>query len=409
MITCRICSKPIHDIYLDLGKTPLANAYLKAGHISAEEPSYELAVAFCTNCYLSQLTTVVPPEIMFDHYLYVSSTTATFRSHCEEFVSSVVNRLSGNVQGELVLDIASNDGCLLSYFKAKGFRTIGVDPAKNLVSEAAGRGIDMIRGYWGRDVADKLLNSQGPVKVVTATNVLAHVHQIHDFLENVNRVLLPDGLFVFEVPYLVDLIEKVEFDTIYHEHLSYFLVSPIREALEQNGLRIIDIEHQSIHGGTIRTYAVKSESMITPSACVQEFIDSERSKGFYDLNIYKGFSQVVLRNRFEMVALLSELKKKGKRVAGYGASAKGNTLLNYYGIDAMTIDYIVDDNPKKHGYLTPGSHIPIVPATHLTSSPPDYLLLLAWNFAEEIKRRTTVYRKQGGKYITPVPRCVCDS
>lgn len=409
MSICRICDSSLSTVYLDLGRTPLANSYVKTEAEGRSAATYELAVALCDNCHLSQLTTVVPPELMFDHYLYVSSTTQTFRKHCEGLVASVFARRPDIARGDLALDIASNDGCLLSYFQLRGCRILGVDPARNLVSDAIARGIDTIGGYWGEEALDQVLKRAGRAKVVTATNVLAHVDRIHDFLANVWRVLDDDGLFVCEVPYLVDLIDNVEFDTIYHEHVSYFLIEPLRRALEANRLMMIDVEHQSIHGGTIRVYAMKTETSAALPYHVQRMIESERARGFHDAVLYRGFAATVRQNRTDMRATLSEFKSQGKRISGYGASAKGNTLLNYYGIDSSMIDYIVDDNPKKHGYLTPGSLIPIVTPDAVTSSPPDYLLLLAWNFASEIKSRTSAYRERGGKYIVPVPRCVCES
>jgi SAM-dependent methyltransferase len=408
MNSCRICGGSLSSPYLDLGKTPLANSYLQPDQLAAEEPSYELAVVLCKNCHLSQLTNVVPPKLMFDHYLYVSSTTQTFRAHCDELVSSVLARLPGSDDDALVLDIASNDGCLLSYFKARGLRIVGVDPAKNLVSEAIARGVETQLGYWDDRIAEEILASKGHPKVVTATNVLAHVDDIHSFLGNVHRVLEPGGLFVCEVPYMVDLVDHGEFDTIYHEHLSYFLLGPLREALRRNHLEVIDVEHRSIHGGTIRVYCTHSKGVANPSSRVSEFVDNERRRCFFESDVYDEFAEHVKKNRYRTLSLLDNLKAKGNHIAGYGASAKGNTLLNYFGLDAGTINYIVDDNPRKHGYHAPGSKVPITAPSHLDTYAPQYLLILAWNFVEEIKRRTAKYRDSGGKYIVPVPTCRYD-
>lgn len=398
---CRVCNTVLPAPYLDLGETPLANSYITVDEIPGET-RYELAVTLCENCHLSQLTVVVPPELMFKHYLYVSSTTHTFRKHCEELAHNALSTLLGN-SAPKVLDIGSNDGCLLSHFREQGAQVIGVDPAENLAAEANEKGIKTINNFWGAQAAEAVSNAVGKLDIVTATNVFAHVDSVHDFLTCVARVLSDNGLFVFEVPYLVDLIQKCEFDTIYHEHLSYFLVKPLQQAVEAHGLRIIDVRHRPIHGGTIRAFVAKQSSAYSVSTSVKDFLSTEQELGLHDSAVYASFAKTVETNRRDMLALVQRLVDEGKRIAGYGAAAKGNTLLNYYGITRDKIQYICDDNPKKHGYLVPGTHIPIVEPSRLTTEPCDYLLLLAWNFADEIKRRTQDFQAEGGQYILPVP------
>lgn len=400
--TCRVCGTALPGPYLDLGKTPLANSYLKAAEIPGE-PWYDLAVVLCSSCKLSQLTVVVSPACMFQHYLYVSSTTQTFRAHCDELAASALSALECLPTAPVVLDIGSNDGCLLRCFRTRGAQVIGVDPSENLTAEANASGIKSICAYWGSAAAAEVVCLVGQPLIITATNVLAHVEALHDFLANVTSILSNGGLFIFEVPYLVDLIQKFEFDTIYHEHLSYFLLKPLQYAIETHGLRIVDVQHRPIHGGTIRVVVAKQSSTYHESATVAQFLAAEQELGFYDHPIYETFAHTVQSNKRKMLELLAGTVSQGKHIAGYGAAAKGNTLLNYYEIGDDIIKYIVDDNPRKHNYLTPGTHIPIVDPSYLSTDPCDYLLLLAWNFADEIRRRTQTFQRSGGRYILPVP------
>lgn len=400
---CRICATRLPPPYLDLGSTPLANSYIPPGGSTLEEPKYPLAVALCAKCGLSQLTEVVDPAEMFTHYLYVSSTTKTFRDHCAELADAAWAFLAHKTQ-PAVLDIASNDGCLLRAFQRKGARILGVDPAKNLAAEANASGTPTINDYWGERSRREVLRRSGKVDIVTATNVVAHVDDVLGFFREVREVLSTEGIFVFEVPYMVDLVEKREFDTIYHEHLSYFCLAPLVRALKQQGLHPCHAELRPIHGGTIRVYS--SPSLRSSSGAIEALLSAEKSGGYQDPDTYRRFAQSILVNREQLVSLLRQLKSSGKAVAGYGASAKGNTLLNFFGLSSGDLMYIVDDNPKKHGYLTPGTHIPIVAPSTLDDRPCDYLLLLAWNFAAEIQRRTERFRGAGGRYIVPVPAVV---
>lgn len=405
--TCRICDTQLPEPYLDLGITPLANSYLLEHSEIQHEERYELAVTLCPTCMLSQLTVVVPPGLMFKHYLYVSSTTQTFRSHCSELAENVLKEVRVGTN-PVALDIGSNDGCLLSKFRELGAEVVGVDPAENLSAEANAKGIKTINSYWGDDAAAQVARIVGNPDVITATNVFAHVDCIHDFLRCVTNTLQDTGLFVFEVPYFVDLVQKCEFDTIYHEHLSYFLLKPIQRAVSDHGLRVIDVQHHPIHGGTIRVFVAKVGSGYSVRSSVGEMLAAEEEMGFYDRAVYESFANTVAENKSKMLALVKRLAAEGKRIAGYGAAAKGNTLLNYYGLDCKNIKFICDDNQKKHGYLTPGSHIPIVGPSSLSTSTCEYLLLLAWNFSDEIKRRTKLFQDSGGRYICPVPDLVIE-
>jgi SAM-dependent methyltransferase len=390
-------------IYLDLGATPLANAYVEA-HEGAER-RYPLAVAYCSGCHHSQLTVVVPPEVMYETYLYVSSTPVTFHRHCEELVADVTGRLKDPEPRRLALDIASNDGCLLGYFEKAGFAVLGVDPARNLGAEANARGIETICAYWGRDAAlcEAIVSHHGHATVVTATNVLAHVDDVHAFFAHVAHILARDGLFVVEVPYAGDLIDRCEFDTIYHEHLSYFLLAPMVRAAADHGLAVIDVAYRPIHGGTLRVVGSHRDGRYRVESRVADWIARERAAGFHSFERYRRFGEQVAHIQSGLLSLLSARKRAGERVCGYGASAKGNTLLNTSGVDRDLVAWIADDNPRKWNLVTPGSRIPIDSPERIAAERPDYLLLLAWNFADEIRQRTRAYAANGGRYITPIP------
>jgi SAM-dependent methyltransferase len=390
--------------YLDLGITPLANGLIKPENISANEPKFPLVVCYCKDCSLSQLSVVVNPEILFSDYFYMSSISNTFRIHCNTIAHDLKDVMNLG-SADLVVDIASNDGCLLQEFKKLEIKTLGVEPAVNLAKLANSNGIETLNSFWDKDSAIKIANEYGGAKVITALNVFAHVDDVHGFIQNIKTALRDDGVFVIEVPYLIDFLEKHEFDTVYHEHLSYFLLKPLQYILEQNGMRIINVKKYPIHGGTIEVRAVKDNSYTKNMISnIDDFIIIEKNLGCYDPKHYLNFANEVQNMEKNLTELVKDLRQKGKRIAGFAASAKGNTLLNYCNIDFNSIKYIVDETPTKQGLLTPGSHIPIVPMSSLENDPPDYLLILAWNFIEEIMKKTEQFKAHGGKYIIPIPK-----
>jgi len=398
---CRICGSTDLVRYLDIGVTPLANSYLSAEDLARSEVAVELAIQLCRACGLSQLTRVVDPDLMFRNYLYVSSTSDTFREHCRELAATVAP-VAGCAPGDLALDIASNDGCLLEQFKALGLRTVGVDPAVNLAADANARGITTFQRYWGEDVAREIVATYGRPKVITATNVFAHVDDLHAFVAALDAALAPGGAFVLEVPYLVDFIEKNEFDTAYHEHLSYLALRPLTELMAGHGLQVFDVEYfAAIHGGTIRVYVDRRGGRaIGPR--VEAMLARERAFGLSDPSRYVAFGERVRQNMRGLAELLRSLSAEGRSIWAYGASAKGNTLMNFVGVGSAIVPAVVDDNERKWGLFTPGAHMRIVGGAELATASVDYLLLLAWNFEAEIVRRS---RKVGyaGKYIRPVP------
>lgn len=401
---CRSCKGSNLIPYLDLGITPLANGLIKPENISKNEPKFPLVVCYCKDCSLSQLSVVVDPEILFRDYFYMSSISNTFKTHCNTISSDLIDTIKLD-QNDLVVDIASNDGCLLQEFKKRQIKTLGVEPAVNLAKLANSSGIETLNHFWDDETAKKIAKEYGGAKVITAFNVFAHVDDVHGFVQNIKLALKDDGVFVIEVPYLIDFLEKHEFDTVYHEHLSYFLLKPLQHILEQNGMKIIKVKKYSIHGGTIEVRAVKNNDYAKNIVSnVDDFIIVEKNLGFYDVAQYLNFANEVKNMKKNLNELISDLRQKGKKIAGFAASAKGNTLLNYCSIDANSIQYIVDETPTKQGLLTPGSHIPIVPMSGLENNPPDYLLILAWNFIEEIMTKTKQFKEKGGKYIIPIPK-----
>jgi dTDP-4-dehydrorhamnose reductase/2-polyprenyl-3-methyl-5-hydroxy-6-metoxy-1,4-benzoquinol methylase len=399
--TCRICGAGDLVEYLNLGTNPLANSYLGEQYLAGPEYREELALRLCRFCGLSQLSKVVHPDRMFKNYLYVSSTTSTFREHCQELADTAI-WMTGSKAGDWVLDIASNDGCLLSAFRERGMNVVGVDPAENLVREANAAGIRTLCCYWSPGVAQDIVSRFASPKIVTATNIVAHVDDVHRFVLGVERCLASRGIFIVECPYVLDFIEKNEFDTAYHEHLSYLGVHTLSRLMESHGMAIFDVEYfENIHGGTIRVFVSRTNDYAV-TRTVRFFLEKERKFGIKKSSPYEAFASRVTANKVRLIALLEDLRRNGKRIWAYGASAKGNTLMNYCGISREMVPVVIDDNPKKWGLFTPGAHMRIVGIGELLKAEVDYLLLLSWNFEAEIRRRC---QEAGyiGKFIMPVP------
>ena len=399
---CRVCGSARLVPYLDLGAMPLVNRYVVPASAPARDERFPLEIQFCPVCANSQLSIVVDPAVLYSSYDYHSSVSETFRRHCEELAARVVADL-GLRPGQLVTEIASNDGCMLNEFKPHGVKLLGVEPASNLARLANERGLPTLNRFWSLDVAQEIRSEHGPASLLLGTNVVAHVHDLHGFFAAARHLVEPAGAFVFEVPYLVNFINRAEFDTTYHEHLSYFLLKPLKLALERNGLTVVDAEQFEIHGGSIRVTARPAEHAGAVSERVASYLKLEEDLGLHETPAYERFARQVQVIREELVAFLAALKGRGKRIAGFGASAKGNVLLNYCGLGAETFEYVVDDTPAKQGKLYPGNRLPIVGRDRLASDPPDYLLILAWNFADEIVAKTAEFQRQGGRYLVPIP------
>ena len=380
---------------------PLANRFLGEEQLDMDEARYPLAACFCGACGLVQLEYVVAPEIMFKEYLYLTGASEPAKLHFTQLAEEVSKKFKLS-PGSLVIDIGSNDGTLLQAFQKLNMRSLGVEPAGNIAALANSRGIETVSAFFTSKLARELFAERGPAKVITAANVFAHIYDLSDVLHGVNHLLADDGIFVVEVPYLVDLIEKLEFDTIYHEHLFYFALRPLVTLFARSKMNIIEVNRISHAGGSIRMYVQKSAPIPSPS--VSALLQLEADRGLYSKETYYGFAREVGRTREALLSLLHSLKAKGASIAGYGAAAKGNVLLNYCGIGTEVLDYIVDTTPFKQGSYSPGMHIPVFPESHFHKFPPDYALLLAWNYADAILAKEKDYRQAGGRFILPVPK-----
>lgn len=396
---CRACGAPGPTPILDLGATPLANALLPADAPAGPEPRYPLVLALCEACALLQLTHVVPPETLFRHYFYFSSYSDTMVRHAADLAGRLA-AARGLGPGSLVIEAASNDGYLLRAYQALGVPVLGIEPALNVAAEAEARGVPTLTAFFGRALAARLVAEGRRADVFHANNVLAHVPDLDGFVAGAAAVLAADGLAVFEFPYGPEMIEKTEFDTIYHEHLCYFALTPLVPLFARHGLVIRDVERLAIHGGSLRLVAGLGGE---PGPAVAALLAAEARWGVGDPAAYAGFVGRVRALQAELPALLGRLKAEGKRLAAYGASAKGATLLNTCGIGCETLDYVVDRSALKQGHLMPGTRLPIHPPQRLLADRPDYALLLTWNFEAEILAQQAAYRAAGGRFVVPIP------
>lgn len=400
--SCRVCDGRDLVKFLELGPQPLANAFLPPEPTAWKgEEKFPLDLYWCRACHHVQLLDVVSKETLFSHYLYFSTTSRTIPAHFADLAGDVRRRFLE--KGDMVVEIGSNDGVLLSAFEGTGVRALGVEPASNVAAVARKRGVQTMNAFFTTETAARIHRDFGPAKAVLGNNVVGHIDDLADLVRAVASLLSPGGVFVFEVPYLVDLLEKNEFDTVYHEHLSYFAVRPAERMLARGGLTLVDVERQNVHGGTIRLFARLASENPPKSAAVAELVALEKGLGLDTIAPYERFAERVEALRAELLAKLRDLKSQGKRIAGYGAPAKGNTLLNFCGIGPDLLDYIQDTTPAKQGLVTPGTHVPVVPPARFQERPPDAALLLAWNYETEILAKEAKFREGGGKFVVPIP------
>jgi SAM-dependent methyltransferase len=399
---CRVSGSTNLVPVLSLGETPLANSLRTRAELDLPEPRFPLELVFCPESALLQLSSSVPPEALFSDYVYFSSFSDGMLRSASALVERVTreSRLDGS---NLVVEIASNDGYLLQYYTQRGIPVLGIEPAANIAIVAGQRGIPTRCEFFGLDAARRLVLEGIRADVVHANNVLAHVPDLNGFAAGLRLLLANDGIALIEVPYVKDMLDKGEFDTIYHEHLFYFSLTALARLFERHGLIVADVERLPIHGGSLRVSLAHASSRGSSSAAVASLLAEEAGWGVTTPAIYLAFAERVERIRRELRSLLARLKQEGRRIAAYGAAAKGSTLLNYCGIGHETLDYVVDRSTVKQGRYMPGARLLIQPPDRLLADPPDHVLLLAWNFAEEIMEQQAAYRRRGGRFILPVP------
>jgi SAM-dependent methyltransferase len=406
MFACRSCDETSVQTVLSLGRTPLANALLTNRQLTQPEETFPLELVFCPHCTLLQITETVPPEILFRDYFYFSSFSETVLQNAHDISDDLIARCKLN-SSSLVVEIASNDGYLLQNYCQRGIPVLGVEPALNIARVAQERGISTINEFFDAALARDLRASGQLADIIHANNVVAHVADLHGVVGGVAELLKPDGVAVIENHYVKDLIDKVEFDSIYHEHLCYYSATSFRNLFALHGLKMVDVEYLPIHGGSLRVFFQRDDGPCSLEKAgahrVKALIDEESRWGVEDFAFYQNFGEKVEFLRKGLLALLSDIKAQGKSIVVYGASAKSTTLLNYFGIGKETLDYVVDRSTVKQGHYTPGTHLYICSTEKLLESQPDYVLLLTWNFVDEILAQQTEYRARGGKFIIPIP------
>lgn len=400
---CRICQQTLPDPFLDLGMMPLANSFPSSPEEFASESQYPLAASGCSSCGLVQLNYVVPSEQLYRDYIYVSSTSDAVRAHAERLSEGLIGRY-GWKPSDLVVEVASNDGTVLQAFKRRGVRVLGVEPARNIASIATDAGVPTIPEFFNAASARAVLADHGRAAAILGRHVFAHVDDVHEFVEAVRHCLADDGVFLVEVPYLGTLLDNLEFDTIYHEHLSYFSLGAIEQLCGQHDMELVDVEPIALHGGSVILHMRRKSPNARPSGRATDLRQQERASGMADSKRLAVFARQVRawKDRFE--AVVSGLERSGARLIGYGAAAKGNTLLNYCPAVARSLAYILDRSSHKHGRYTPGTHIRVEPVDHwMNGQRPTHMVVLAWNFKDEIMAQMKPFSDRGGRFVVPIP------
>ncbi len=399
---CRVCLGRDLHLFLDLGETALANSFLLPERLGEPEPKFPLRVVLCRSCGLVQIDEEVPPEVLFRHYLYVSATSDLVHAHAR-FLAEHFTAAAPLRDGDLVLEAASNDGTVLKAFGRLGFRTVGVEPAENIAARANADGVETVCEFFNAETARAVRDRYGPAKLILARHVLAHVADLHGFVEGLRTVLDHDGLAVVECPHLLPFHDRLEYDTVYHEHLCYFSLGVLDALFRRHGLELVDVLEVAVHGGSIVVSAQRAGGPRTRTDWVERLLARERAAGLHRPEPWAEFARRVAASRDALRETIAGLRARGQTLVGYGAPAKGMTLLAYCGLDRGELPYIVDKSPHKQGRLTPGHHIPVLPPERLLADQPDVVLLLAWNFAEEVVRQQAEYLNRGGGVLLPLP------
>jgi len=402
--SCRFCAAPLRDTFVDLGMSPLCESFLPADAVNHMEPFFPLHVWVCRECFLVQLEEYVTPEHIFTEYAYFSSYSTAWLKHAEDYTAMITERLKLGPKS-LVVELASNDGYLLQYFVKKGIPALGIEPAANVAKVAVERGVDTLVKFFGKELGASLAAEGKSADLILGNNVLAQVPDLNSFVGGIRALLKPTGTVTIEFPHLQKLVEENQFDTIYHEHFSYFSLVAVERIFAAHDMTIFDVEEIWTHGGSLRIYARPAADASRPvSAAVKDLRAREEAAGYLDVKMYARYEEQVRETKRKILELLIAAKREGKRVVGYGAPGKGNTLLNYCGIRTDFIDFTVDRNPYKHGRFLPGTHIPIFPPEKLDEVRPDYVFILPWNLKAEIMKQLAHIRGWGGKFIVPIPQ-----
>ena len=401
---CRHCGSSVTVSFCDLGMSPLANSYVSVEQIDRAESFYPLHAYVCGECFLVQLQEFESPEQIFSDYAYFSSYSDSWVAHCRQYVEQMVARY-GLGSEQLVIEVASNDGYLLKFFKEKGVPVLGIEPAANVARAAQDLGIETLVEFFNPTLAETLVRRGIQADLLLGNNVLAHVPDLNGFVRALKLALKPSGVITLEFPHLLELIRERQFDTIYHEHFSYLSLGTVERVFSKFGLKVFDVDRLATHGGSIRVYATHAENaMQTISGHVNEMLSEEASAGLGSLTTYRAFSDEVKKTKRALLRFLIYAREQGKSVVGYGAPAKGNTLLNYCGVRTDLLDYTVDRSPHKQGRFLPGVRLPIYPPEKIRETKPDFVLILPWNIKEEVMSQMSFVRQWGGRFVVPIPR-----
>ncbi len=403
-LQCRFCRQPLTETVVDLGMSPLSNSYIAASQLGAMERFYPLHAYVCGACFLVQLAEFESPEKIFSDYAYFSSYSDSWLKHADQYAQAMISRWKLG-KDALVIEVASNDGYLLQYFKQRGVPVLGVEPAANVAKVAMEKGVPTEVAFFGSAKGAQLAAAGKAADLIAANNVLAHVPDINDLVKGFKQALKPSGCVTVEFPHLQQMMQHNQFDTIYHEHFSYLSLGIVDKIYAAHGLRVFDVEEISTHGGSLRVYGCHAEDRTKPTGpLVAKLLDRESQGGLLELRTYRDFSEQVLQTKCDLIEFFVDARRAGKRIAGYGAPAKGNTLLNYCGIGPGLLPFTVDRSPHKQGQFLPGTHIPIRPPEAIMGFKPDYVLILPWNLRDEIVQQMVAVRQWDGKFVVPIPK-----